>query len=315
MLHATRRQLKKFTTYAKRLGHTTALKAGVVVLPNHFYTPVADVNELRRKRSSWARRSSMIGVKCDLDSQVAFLRDMVKPFEPEYRGNKAFLEGAAKGFGLGYGYIEAQCYHGVLRSLKPARIIEVGSGVSTYCAMQAGALNAQTGPAPKITCIEPYPSKFLLKTAQDANITLIKSPVELVDPNIFLELESGDFLFIDSTHAVKPGGDVLFLYLEVLPRLKPGVHIHIHDIYFPYLHQRDLLTTYFQWSETALLQALLTYNSRLSITLCLSQLHYDAPDVMKEVFPEYVRQADRDGLVDGKPAGHFPASVYLRTNA
>jgi hypothetical protein len=109
------------------------------------------------------------------------------------------------------------------------------------------------------------------------------------------------------------GGDVLYLYLEVLPRLKPGVIIHIHDIYFPYIYQRDLLTTLFQSSETALLQALLTYNSHLSILFCLSQLHYDAPEILAEVFPEYVHQSADDGLTDSATPGHFPSSIYLQT--
>jgi hypothetical protein len=294
-------------------GHRTALKAGIVVLPNRFYTPISDVNELRRTRATWAHRSSMIGVDVAVQNQAALLQEMVKPFEPEYRGNKTFLEGTSGGFGPGFGYIEAQCFHGVLRSLKPRKIIEVGSGVSTYCAMKAIALNSQSEKATQLTCIEPYPSEFLVETAKAHGIELIKSPVQNLDPDVFLELGTGDLLFIDSTHAVKPAGDVLYLYLEVLPRLKPGVIIHIHDIYFPYVYQRDLLTSFYQWSETALLQALLTFNSHLSILFCLSQLQYDAPEVLADVFPEYVRQPADDGLADRFTPGHFPSSIYLQT--
>ena len=112
---------------------------------------------------------------------------------------------------------------------------------------------------------------------------------------------------------MKPGGDVLYLYLEVLPRLRPGVWVHIHDIYFPYIYQRDVLTTMFQWSETALLQALLTFNRHLTIAFCLSQLHYDAPEILREVFPEYVHQSAVDGLCDDASAGRFSLSIYLRT--
>jgi hypothetical protein len=306
-------QLKELARSAMATIHRMALKAGIVVLPNHFYTPISDVNELRRTRANWAHRSSMIGIDVSVQSQAVLLKEMVKPFEPEYRGNKTFLEGTSGGFGPGFGYIEAQCFHGVLRSLKPRKIIEVGSGVSTYCAMKAIALNPQSEKATQITCIEPYPSEFLAKTAKTYAIELIKSPVQNLGPDIFLDLGAGDLLFIDSTHAVKPAGDVLYLYLEVLPRLRPGVIVHIHDIYFPYIYQRDLLTSFYQWSETALLQALLTYNSRLSILFCLSQLHYDAPEVLAEVFPEYVHQPADDGLTDRSAPGHFPASIYLRT--
>jgi hypothetical protein len=99
----------------------------------------------------------------------------------------------------------------------------------------------------------------------------------------------------------------------VLPRLKPGVHVHIHDIYFPYLYQRDLLHSLFQWEETLLLAALLTNNERLALTTCLSQLHYDDPEGLKAIFPEYRRAPDTDGLADGSPDFHFPASIYLQT--
>jgi predicted O-methyltransferase YrrM len=297
---------------AKRLlmnAHEAALKLGLIVLPKHYYVPVANLGELRNTRYAWARRSSMTGIDTDLACQSSVLTQMVLPFEPEYRGNSALLEAEEKGFGPGFGYVEAQCLHGVLRSLKPRRIIEVGSGVSTHCVLKAAALNAAEGQPASITCVEPYPSAYLRAASQ---IELIRERVQCLPPSEFDRLERGDFLFIDSSHAVKPGGDVLYLYLEVLPRLRAGVVIHIHDIYLPYSYQRDLLHTMWQWSETALLMALLTNNPRMEILFCLSMLHYDAPEVLKHVFPEYRRAPDVDGLADSDATGHFPASIYLR---
>jgi hypothetical protein len=290
--------------------HRVALGSGVVVLPNHYYTPIADVRELARTRDTWAKRSPMTGIDTDLGRQVAHLQDIVKPFEPEYRGNASYKEGAARGFGPGFGYVEAQALHGVLRWLKPKRVIEVGSGVSTHCATKALALNASEGHLGKLTCIEPYPSDYLKSSA---GIELVTSKVEELDPAAFDQLGDGDFLFIDTSHAVRPVGDVTHLYLEVLPRIRPGVVIHIHDIYFPYSFQRDLLDGLFQSSETPLLQALLTNNDRLEILFCLSMLHYDAQDVMKDVFPEYSPASDVNGLNVPNTSGHFPSSIYLRT--
>src|ERR1700739_2949583 len=82
-----------------------ALRAGVVVLPNHYYASVADVHELRRLRKLWAKRSAMIGVDMNVAAQADELLRMVKAYEPEYRGNAAYKEGTAKGFGPGFGYI------------------------------------------------------------------------------------------------------------------------------------------------------------------------------------------------------------------
>jgi predicted O-methyltransferase YrrM len=304
------RQVKNAAKRLLTIIHRTALRAGLVVLPNHYYTPIADLHVLKRTKESWAGRSSMSGIDIDIGRQAARLIEMVEPFEPEYRGNRALREAVANGFGPGFGYIEAQCLHGVLRSLKPKRIIEIGSGVSTFCAVKATALNSAEGCPAEITCVEPYPSRYLLKSP---DIRLITRKVQELPPSEFDRLESGDFLFIDSSHAVKPGGDVLYLYLEVLPRIKAGVVIQIHDIYFPYLYQRDILDALFQWTETALLQALLTNNPRLRILFSLSMLHYDAQVDLKKVFPEYLPVPDHDGLGPVSP-GHFPASTYLQTS-
>ena len=307
-------RVKALAKYPIGLFHRAALRAGVVVLPNHYYTPVADVHELRKLRKIWANRSAMVGVDMNVAAQAEEVLRTVKPYEPEYRGNAAYKEGTAKGFGPGFGYIEAQCLHGVLRSRKPRRVCEVGSGVSTYCTLRALECNESEGHFGRLTCIEPNPSKFL-RAAADKSIELIEQPVQAVDPNFFRELEAGDLLFIDTTHVVKPGGEVIYLYLEVLPRLRPGVIVHIHDIYFPYLYQRNLLqlNSLFQWSETALLLALLVNNSRMNVLFCLSLLHYDAPAVLRSVFPEYSPQLAEDGLCASEATGHFPSSIYLQT--
>jgi hypothetical protein len=134
----------------------------------------------------------------------------------------------------------------------------------------------------------------------------------------FTNLEKGDLLFIDSSHTVKPGSDVNYIILEILPRLNKGVIVHFHDIFLPYDYQRDVLTNYFQWCETALLRAFLINNNKTKITFCLSMLHYDRQDSLKEVFPEYQPQNDVNGLTYGiyEPFTaineHFPASIYIQ---
>lgn len=290
--------------------HKVMLRAGLVVLPNHYYTPIADVRQLSRTRKHWASRAPLHGIDADPVPQMRWLREHVAPFEPEYRGNAHFHQGVTSGYGPGYGYVEAQALYGVVRSLAPKRIIEVGSGVSSYIMLQALEKNEAGGGAGELTCIEPFPSNFL-RSAN--NVKLMTGFVEQLDPAVFDVLEAGDMLFIDSTHAVRPGGDVVYLYLNVIPRLKPGVIIHIHDIYLPYLYQRNVMTALFQWQETVLLAALLTNNNRLKILACLSQLHYDDRVGMQSVFPEYQPATDEDGLNDQLGPAHFPSAIYLFT--
>lgn len=307
MKRAAKVAVKRLLWHANDL----ASRIGLFILPNHYYTPIADIRELARTRRFWAKPAPMHGVDMDVTSQVEWLRAGIAPYEPQFRGNRPYKEGVQKGLGPGYGYIEAQCLYGALRHVKPKRVIEVGSGVSTGCILKASQDNASMDGLleAQITCIEPYPRPALMSLP----VNVIQSPVESLDPGLFDQLEAGDFLFIDSSHAVRPGGDVLYLYLIILPRLKPGIVVHIHDVYLPYLYQRDLLSSLFQWTETALLLALLTNNPKLKVLASLSYLHYEAPDALREVFPEYRQQLNDAGLSDPGAPGHFPSSIYLRT--
>ena len=288
--------------------HEMALRVGLIVLPKHYYVPIPDLRALRRSRPAWARRSALRGVQVDLDAQLESLRELVAPFEAEFRGNAAFRAATAGAFGPGFGYIEAQALHGMVRGLKPHRIIEIGSGVSTFCMIEAARLNEAEGQRVELTCIEPYPSRWLA----EAPVCLLRERVEAVALETFDALSPGDMLFVDSTHTVRTGGDVMRIVLEILPRLAPGVIVHFHDIYLPYDFQRDADRSLFQWMETALLHAYLIGNDGVEIVFCLSQLHYDRPEALRSVFPEYRAATDRDGLAVTGGAGHFPSSLYLR---
>jgi hypothetical protein len=129
---------------------------------------------------------------------------------------------------------------------------------------------------------------------------------------VFLRLRPGDLLFIDSTHAVRTGSEVIRLYLEVLPRLRPGVLVHIHDIYLPYPFHPNVLGELFDWQETALLTALLTGNDSLEILTCLSALTVDRPGCLGEILPDLHARRLESGMQAGGE-GHYPASIWLRT--
>lgn len=296
--------------------HKVGDRLGVHVLPVHYYSPVASIAELERTQEVWAKRSSMAGINVDLDEQVATLERMCLAHQDEFRGNDVYRKAQAEGFGPGYGYIEAQALHGVLRSLKPRKVIEVGSGVSTVGMLAALRANEEeTGQGFEITCVEPYPSAPLRALS---GVTLLAKRVQTVEVDLFETLGAGDLLFIDSSHVVRPGSDVNFLFLEVLPRLRAGTVVHIHDINFPYDYARATLQTFFQWSESSLLQAFLVNNSKARILFCLSMLHYDRPEALRRVFPEYRGQENRGGLKGDKykpfehPRDeHFPSSIYI----
>jgi predicted O-methyltransferase YrrM len=292
-----------------------ASRLRIHVLPVHFYSAIPDVRELERTLGIWAKKSQLPGLGFDKDTQAQAMRRICMPFQGEYVGNRAFRQATRESYGPGYGYLEAQALHGVLRHYKPAKVVEVGSGVSTFCMLNALEANRAEGRPPRrFLSIEPHPSPKLRALA---SIDLVPRKVQEVGLECFEDLGPGDFLFVDSSHAVKPGSDVNFLVLEVLPRLKPGVVVHFHDIFLPYDYSRDTLRTLLFWSETSLLRAFLTKNDHAKVLFCMSYLHYEAPAVLKEVFPEYEPQPDRLGLTSGliepsKTSGrHFPSSLYF----
>ncbi|CAN2050562.1 Class I SAM-dependent methyltransferase [Candidatus Magnetomoraceae bacterium gMMP-13] len=293
-------------------------RLGVHILPVHYYSPVPDIVELEKTQSIWAKKSQLPGILVDLDEQVNNLKIICMPYQSEYEGNKAYRFAVDEAFGPGYGYIEAQALHAIIRYYKPKRIIEVGSGVSTWCILNALKFNKEEGNNDcLITCIEPYPSRKLKSLTE---INLIEKAVQTVGyEDNFSDLGQNDFLFIDSSHTVKPGSDVNYLILEILPRLNAGVIVHFHDIYLPYDYEREVLQTFFHWMETSLLRAFLIHNDRTRIIFSQSHLHYDRRDAMSEVFPEYNPQSDINGIQNKKVNflsflmdEHFPSSIYIQ---
>jgi hypothetical protein len=293
-----------------------ASRFGLHVVPVHYYSPLSDLRDLERTVETWARKSDLPGLDFDREKQARNLQEVCLAYQEEYYGNQVYRKAVAERYGPGFGYLEAQALHAFLRHLKPRRVIEVGSGVSTLCMLQALARNQQEGcPACHLTCVEPYPSSKL-KALQ--GIELLEKRVQEVPWAFFQELQAGDFLFIDSSHVVKPGSDVNYLILEVLPRLRAGVYVHFHDIYWPYDYPRDLLHNFFAGAESSLLRAFFVHNNRTRVVFCMSYLHYEAPEVLKQVFPEYDRQPDERGLTYKfrKPfeeiTSHFPSSLYFQ---
>jgi len=295
--------------------HKLAIRLGITVLPVHYYSPVANILELERTKRVWAKKSELPGVAVSLDEQVENLRAICLPYRAEYLGNKVYHEGAKK-LRQAYGYIEAEALHAVIRHYRPRRVIEVGGGLSTFCTLTALRMNEKEGAGTwSMTSIEPYPSPSLRALE---GVEIITEPVQSVPLELFAQLGENDFLFIDSSHATKPGSDVNHLILEVLPRLRSGAVVHFHDIHLPYDYPRDVLENFLHFNETSLLHAFLIFNNRIKIIFCMSQLHYERQDSLREVFPDYNPQADVNGLRNGgyKPFAaiheHFPSSLYFQ---
>ena len=234
--------------------------SGYHVRPIHYYEPLPDfrgitADAIQRRRASKA-------IDFDLDGQRRLLRRLGDAYR-----NEIEALGTAGAFDFSNEYfagLDAAMYYAVIRDLKPARVIEIGSGMSTRIADLALQRNRSAGHEGELICIEPFPQPRL--TADMPAITLIERPVEQVPLETFDALQPNDILFIDSSHAVKFGGDVCREFLEILPRVKPGVWIHVHDIFFPQDYPATwLLDRRLAFNEQYILEAFLAFNDAFAV--------------------------------------------------
>ncbi len=307
MASGMKRALKRGLARIFHLGQ----RLGVDVLPRHFYSEIPDIAKLRRTQG-WRKPFSMLGVRgAELETQGAFVRETVGALGPGELPTDLHESACLRNGEPGFGRIESWFLYAFVRTHKPARIIQVGCGVSTAVCLAAIADGRYPG---KVTCIEPYPTRFLVDADRSGELELIQAPVESLDPDFLQGLSAGDLFFVDSTHTLGPAGEVTRLVLEMLPRLPVGAYAHFHDIAFPYDYQGDILTTaLFCWHETALLHAFLAFNDRFRILASLSMLHYGNPDSLQALFPQYRPRVTEDGLTVQE--GDYPSSIYLVANA
>lgn len=179
---------------------------------------------------------------------------------------------------------DAEVWYNVIRLHKPSRIVEIGSGNSTLLAAMAIRRNQAEDPnyACRHVCIEPYEAPWL----EETGVSVLRSRVEELDPSWFDDLGPGDILFIDSSHVIRPEGDILFEYLEILPRLARGVIVHVHDIFSPRNYPQSWLVDEVRlWNEQYLLEAFLSYNRSWKTIAALNLLHHDHHEALKRVCP------------------------------
>jgi len=256
---------------------------GFHVTPVHFYQPIPDPQSL--PETLWKQPSELIGIDMNDAMHLDLLRNCFPRFRDEYQHFPTKPTGKENRFYLGnhlFDDTDALVAYCMVRHFQPRLIIEVGSGFSSLVLGDAAARNDSSG----LICVEPFPREFLRKGFPGLR-SLIEKKVQEIDLNFFSQLESGDILFIDSSHTVKIGGDVNYLFLEVLPRLKPGVIVHVHDIFLPFEYRRDWVLDEFRfWTEQYLLQAFLMFNPEFEVLMANSYLNHYHQENLKAAFPD-----------------------------
>jgi hypothetical protein len=255
------------------------------VPPGHFYSPIVDTVAINGKITGNLSTPELDGIDLNISNQLKtweLLRSGLKrvPFtnskSSKYRysfDNNSFCTG------------DSSIYYAMLWAYRPKKIIEIGSGNSSACALD---FIETVSPSTNISFIEPFPELLisLLKDEDLNKINIYKSKVQDIDIEIILTLRSGDFLFIDSTHLMKTGSDVCYELFEILPKLKPGVFIHFHDIFWPFEYPVDwIFKDKRSWNEIYGIRAFLMYNNTFQIEFFNDYFVRNFPQLVKQDYP------------------------------
>lgn len=261
-------------------GIGAAIKSPPYYTPGSFYSPATSADDRMRVIASGGPEPG--GIDLRGDEQRTLARDIgltdhfpIVRLGPRYRAENDY-----------YGYGDAAALFCMLRHYKPRRLIEVGSGFSTAVILDTAEHYLSDL---QLTCVEPNPQRLRerLLPADHKAVEIIEKPVQDVPLERFEELEASDVLFIDSTHVAKAGSDVVWLYLHVLPRLAPGVLVHVHDVHLGFEYPRLWVAQGRDWNEQYMLAAFLAHNSAWQIRLMTGWLYTRAdspvpPSVRRE---------------------------------
>lgn len=262
------------------------MKLGLLPVRDHYYQPL--INPGKHLTRSLREDRHLPGINLNIPEQLATLQSF--NFNPELKlfpvDKKNDLEYYYKNGSFESG--DAEYLYNIIRLKKPSTFVEIGSGLSTLLANSAIKKNNN---GCKHICIEPYEAEWI----SQLGVEVIRKKVEETNMEIFKALQKNDILFIDSSHIIRPQGDVLLEYLEILPQLNPGVIIHVHDIFTPKDYLEEFVFTYhYMWNEQYLLEASLTNTNSFKIIGAVNYLKHHYFDELAAKCPILKKQPYRE---------------------
>jgi hypothetical protein len=249
--------------------------------PGHFYSPLPDLDEVRRRQDELfgPPPARLPGIELDEAGQLELLQSL-----GAYQAEAPWTDGPRPPLRFFYDnpnfrHGEAVVLYGMIRHLRPARIVEIGSGHSSCVVLDTN--ERFFGGSIECTFVEPYPEllRSLVREDDLHRARLVEAPLQAVEDDLFSSLQANDILFVDSTHVAKVGSDVNRILFDVLPLLASGVHVHFHDVHYPFEYPKGWILEGRAWNEAYLLRALLLYNDAFEVALFnsfLGQLHGEA---------------------------------------
>ena len=265
------------------------MQLGILPVLDHYYQPM--INPKKHLVRSLRDDRDLQGIDLNTEEQLDLLakfnynQELLK-FPLNRKNEVEFYYD-----NISYAPGDAEYLYNIVRHFKPGRIIEIGSGYSTLMVRNAITNNKLDNSHYTChhICIEPYEQQWLEKI----EVELIREKVECIEKSFFQQLKSNDLLFIDSSHIIRPQGDVLFEYLELLPTLKPGVLIHVHDIFTPKDYPDEwVYKNHSLWNEQYLLEAFISFNPEFRIIGALNYLSHNYRNEFAEKCPVFAKQQD-----------------------
>jgi hypothetical protein len=269
----------------QQAGPRTLERLGIRLERLDYYSPLNRLDFLEQNDDLWSIPSIPVNIDWRVDHQFEVARE-IAAYIPELADIPEQANSGSKFYWANnfWNSADALVQYGLLRSRKPRLLIEVGCGFSSVLAECALRRNQEESNAStEVILIEPYPGEILGDVPRDWRIVgniLQRCPVEL-----FERLGPGDVLFYDGSHCCKTASDVNWFFFRILPRLRPGVLIHLHDIFFPNDYPREWLFDRLQaWNEQYVLQAFLMNNSSYAVEICNSFLAFSRPEELKRLY-------------------------------
>lgn len=250
----------------------------------NYFSPIADISEVDLPQLLAKR--DLGGLLPELSTFDSLL-EQFKPFAAEVKSfpKKAGNETPFWFHNFSYEDMDAVTLYSMLRHLKPKRMIEVGCGFSSRMTTIAANKNAAEGSPLDAVFIEPYPAPYLLNYKLCGPLLVQK--IQQVPLDRFAQLESGDILFIDTSHVLKTQNDLCYILLHILPRLAKGVYIHFHDIFTPYDYPESwLLQTACYYNEQYALEAILRNSDNFEVILPVYALWRDRHEKLVALLPD-----------------------------
>lgn len=281
--------LKRFGLKQLRISRYIFNKVGMFPIVDHYYEPLFNPRHLSRPLDE---DRSLPGIDFNDAGQLALLarfqfqEELLRmPLKPAQGLDYHFHNGS-------YESGDAEFLYNVIRTYRPHHIIEIGCGWSTRMIQAALVKNeGDHGIHCKHICVEPYEMPWLEKLPVEVK----RSRVEDLPLEFFSVLGPGDILFIDSSHVIRPQGDVVYEYLQLLPTLKPGVIVHIHDIFTPKDYPREWVVEDVKiWTEQYLLEAFLSNNQAFRVIGALNYLHHHHRSALAHTCPIIAQEPDRE---------------------